>query len=233
MNQSFYLYSLQVLDTKIDRINAHLKQIEQTLASDKSVSDARLALDLASDEVRKLENKIRAVESDANELRIKLEFSEAALYGGKIRNPKELQDIQNEMASLKKRLQAIENHQLELMLDLETLQTQKELSTADLKKAETDFLVKNASLKGEYSRQVQEKSTQKTQQEALLRSLDAESVRIYTDLRRKKGGIAVAKVIDGACEACGVQLTPSEQQNARSPEVIFYCPSCGRIIYSG
>jgi len=233
MNQSFYLHSLQVIDTKIDRINVRIKAIELSLASDKSIASARASLELASGRVKKQEAQITLIESSANEVRIKLELSESALYGGKVKNPKELQSLQTEIVSLNKRLQALDDQQLGLMVDLETFENEQQLKVKELNQTEAEVLVKNASLKGEYTRLVQERENNKTQQDALLTSLEADSVKMYRELRRKKGGIAVARVVEGACEACGVQLTPSEQQNARSPEMITFCPSCGRIVYSG
>ncbi|MFN2235225.1 MAG: C4-type zinc ribbon domain-containing protein [Anaerolineales bacterium] len=47
-----------------------------------------------------------------------------------------------------------------------------------------------------------------------------------------RAGVAVAKVEDRACKACGSTLTASLNQAARSPSQIVFCDSCGRILYA-
>ncbi len=54
--------------------------------------------------------------------KVKIEQTEATLYGGKVRNPKELQDLQNEAAALKRYLAVLEDRQLEQMIALEDVE---------------------------------------------------------------------------------------------------------------
>ena len=55
----------------------------------------------------------------------------------------------------------------------------------------------------------------------------------YEEIRKKKKNIAVTIVEDNTCSACGVSITPSDWQAARSPDQIIFCPSCSRILYAG
>lgn len=45
---------------------------------------------------------LKTAEAEAEAQKIKIEQTEASLYGGSVHNPKELQDLQREVASLKK-----------------------------------------------------------------------------------------------------------------------------------
>ena len=60
-------------------------------------------------------------EAEVEKQRIKIEQTEASLYGGHVHNPKELQDLQKDVASLKRHLETLEERQLEAMLVVETI----------------------------------------------------------------------------------------------------------------
>jgi predicted nucleic acid-binding Zn-ribbon protein len=53
----------------------------------------------------------------------------------------------------------------------------------------------------------------------------------YEALFRSKGGVAVAEIFDESCKACGVELSPTDIQQAANPNIITKCKSCGRILY--
>ena len=73
----------------------------------------------AAQQVLKAQQALRTIEEKAKAVRVKLETSNAKLYGGRITNPKELQDIQLDVASSKRRLSAFEDEQLTAMIALE------------------------------------------------------------------------------------------------------------------
>jgi predicted nucleic acid-binding Zn-ribbon protein len=54
----------------------------------------------------------------------------------------------------------------------------------------------------------------------------------YDRLRKQRAGVAVAKVEERACNACGATLTAALHQAARSPSQVVFCDSCGRILYA-
>jgi predicted nucleic acid-binding Zn-ribbon protein len=62
-------------------------------------------------------------------------------------------------------------------------------------------------------------------------SIDSQYQKQYENLRVRKNGIAVTKLNDNSCEACGANLTASQRQSARSSTQFYICPNCGRILY--
>ena len=61
--------------------------------------------------------------------------------------------------------------------------------------------------------------------------IDAPTRATYDTLRRQKGGVAVASVLQRTCQACRVGLTPAIEQRARAGQDLITCQSCGRILY--
>jgi predicted nucleic acid-binding Zn-ribbon protein len=71
-----------------------------------------------------------------------------------------------------------------------------------------------------------------SERNAVMQDIASQTVSIYDQLRKQRRGLAVTTVSDGSCAACGTTLTQSLQQNARSASQLFYCPTCGRILYA-
>jgi len=63
--------------------------------------------------------------------------------------------------------------------------------------------------------------------------LPAEDIKLYTNLRESRRGIAVSKVVDKTCSSCGSTINASLLHAARSPTQINTCDVCGRILYTG
>ncbi len=50
-------------------------------------------------------------------------------------------------------------------------------------------------------------------------------------LLEKKGGLAVARVVDKSCSACHVKIRPAALQILKAGGELIYCDSCKRILY--
>ena len=112
MSQTFKLYRLQQIDREIDRGNARLKEIEIELADDSQIKRSEKRVEAARTEREQAAKELRIAEQGVQDQRMKIERSEATLYGGKVANPKELQDLQQEGESLRKHLSTLEDLQL-------------------------------------------------------------------------------------------------------------------------
>ena len=233
MNQSPFLYQLQQLDDEIAHAEARLKKIEAEIASDIEITQANAALVEAKNFENLASHAFSEAEHAVKEVRIKIATSEQSLYGGKIHNPKELQDLQSEIASLKKRLSVAEDNELEQMIKQEeavSLLAQAEKTLREVKDKKASEI---ALLFGEQDSLVKKVDRLAKERLARLGSISAESLQVYETLRRSKNGKAVALIEDNACEVCGASIRPAELQAARSSSQLVYCDTCGRILYSG
>lgn len=233
MSQVFKLYRLQQTDSQMDRARQRLKKIAIALAADEAVKQARTTFATAEQELSAAQKALRRAEENLRDQNLKIEQSEATLYGGRVRNPKELQDLQNEVAALKRYRSVLEDRQLEEMIAVEEAEARHHAAAEELAQAEADFAERNKALTGEQKTLENELARLNGERQATQASIPAEDLQLYEQLRRQRSGVAVARISDRACSACGTTLNASLLHAARSPSQITRCDGCGRILYSG
>jgi predicted nucleic acid-binding Zn-ribbon protein len=231
MNIAFSLFRLQTLDTKIDQINARVNEIQKIIEQDKDVSIALNEKQKAELELKRIKMELDLISDHVTSRQIKLQITNSQLFGGKIKNPKELQDLQQESEALKRNISDLEDDQLDKMILFE--QAQLELDNSGKKYNETISrkTSQNARLLGEKSKIDAELPPLLAQRETIIITIPNDAMTMYNQLRRTKGGVAVTKVVDDFCDACGATLTPGDLQSARSPSTLLRCKTCGRILF--
>ena len=231
MSASLGLFRLQQVDRKIDRARSQLETIRKTLENDTELRECLTRAETAKASHHHAHHNLKSAEMEVETQKIKIEQADSSLYGGRVQNPKELQDLQKEIVSLKKHLATLEERELEAMLAAETAEqnlqaasTQLELIQARLGSEHTKLLADQNALAAELEQLIEER-------EATLSPLDTSLLQIYEGLRQQKRGIAVTEITDNSCAACGGTLNSAIQQSARSQK-LANCPTCGRILYS-
>lgn len=233
MSESFKLYRLQQIDSEIDKSFSRIKEIDRLLADDQEIRSSQLILDRAKKEQFEAEKKLRLAEQNVKEQRIKIERSQAALYGGKVTNPKELQDLQLESESLKKFLNTLEDQQLEAMLAMDEAEASFTKASEEHAATESKVAEYKASLSVEKSELLSEIERQQNERKAAAANIGLGEIRIYENLRKQKNGIAVARVLEKTCGACGSTLSATIFSAAQVPTKFTRCTTCGRILYAG
>jgi len=233
MSQPFKLFRLQQLDSQLDRARARLTEIETTLSQDEVLRQAQVEADNAAADLAVARKSLRHSEDNVAQQRIKIEQAEAALYGGKVRNPKELQDLQNDTAALKRYRSVLEDRQLEAMMAEEDALANSSAAIARLEKVRSDSAERDDLLLSEKSRLLQEVSHIEEERQAASASIDASDLALYEKLRTQRRGIAVSKITNKACSACGSTINAALLDAARSPNQLSRCDVCGRILYLG
>lgn len=226
------LHRLQQVDSHTDRIRARLKAIEETLQADDAIRSAQQAFAASESAWKTAERDLRFAEAESIKQRVKIEQAESSLYGGQVRNPKELQDLQDEIASLKRHLITLENRELDALAASEAAEAEYQIAQAELNKARASAASQHADLTVE--RETLQKDSERLihEHKAAIGAVPQPVLQIYEQLRERKHGLAVVAIQDSACAACGSALTPAQQQSARSASQLFYCPTCGRILYA-
>jgi predicted nucleic acid-binding Zn-ribbon protein len=232
MSAALGLYRLQQVDSQIDQVQARLRTIQQTLENDIALRAAIERLATAEIKHRDAERALQLSESEVEKQRIKIEQTEASLYAGHVQNPKELQDLQKDVASLKRHLETLEERELEAMIaaentekDLQAARAELERVQANLKEQHHDLTQASETLRKDLERLNSER-------QAVVTDIASQALGAYEQLRKQKRGLAITTIADNSCEACGTTLTPSQRQSARSTSQLFHCPTCGRILYA-
>jgi predicted nucleic acid-binding Zn-ribbon protein len=233
MSRPFKLYRLQQLDSQIEWMESRLNEIDAILKKNEELRQAEQEMNLANENQDRASRELRKAEENVQSQRLKIEQSEASLYGGLVRNPKELQDLQNEVAALKRYLEVLEDRQLEAMLVDEEAASEKRLASQRLDDALEASSKQHAVLTKEQEKLFSDLENHVLERQAAARSIESADLRLYAQLRLRRGGIAVSKVTDRACSACGSTLNTALLHAARSPNYINRCDTCGRILYAG
>ena len=233
MSAALGLYRLQQVDSQMDQIRARLKTIRETLDNDRELRAAKETLSAAENLHKQASTALKQSETDVEKQTTKIEQTEASLYGGSVHNPKELQDLQMEVASLKKHLDTLEERELDAMVHAEGVEKELQSAQDRLTSVQSRLKEQNLDLSNEHDALSKDLERLATERTATTTALDEKELKAYEQLRQQKRGIAVAIVNEDACSACGTTLTASQQQNTRSTSQLYYCPTCGRIVYSG
>jgi len=232
MSAALGLYRLQQVDSQIDQIQARLKAIREALENDLEIQSATQQFSAADNTYKDAQRALKQSEAEVEKQRIKIEQTEASLYGGRVHNPKELQDLQKDVASLKRYLETLEERELEAMLVVEASESQSQGAKTRLEhvKASKSDQIQSLALESESLHKNLERLN--TERQAVIRDIAQQAISTYDQLRQRRRGIAVVTLTDAACAACGTTLTPSQQQTARTTSQLFHCPSCGRILFA-
>jgi uncharacterized protein len=233
MSQPFKLYRLQQIDTQLDQARTRLAEIENILKGEVRVQQAQAEAAKKEKVLEENRKALKRAEEDVNAQNIKIEQTEASLYGGKVRNPKELQDLQQEAAALKRYLSVLEDRQLDIMLMVEEAEAAFNLADKQLNEIQGLVMGQHAVLVGERTKLEKDVERLEVERNAAVISMEEEDLNLYETVRRQRKGLAVAKVVDKSCSACGSTLTPAAVQTAHSHNQITRCTFCGRILYAG
>jgi hypothetical protein len=231
MTEPFKLYRLQQFDSQLDRAQFRLKEIEAALNEDETLREAQQHLQEISDALQTARVGLGKAEQEVQDQRIKIEQTEATLYSGKVRNPKELQDLQKEAAALKRYKEVLEDRQLETMIAVEEAEAAFQDATTSLEDVRNEFDRQHSILADEQANLFKDVARLGTEHQAAAGSISPDDLNLYNQLRQQRRGIAVAKVSAGACSACGTTLNAALLSAARTATQITRCSSCSRILY--
>lgn len=229
MTEEAALYGLQCLDSEGDKKRRRLTEVEAVLGESDELRQARRAVDEAQARIQQWEVRQRDQELEIQGLEDKISREEKRLYSGAIKNPKELEDLQAEVASLNRRRQQLEEALLETMIELEEAQGARAQGQKHLEGVLAGWTTDQADLVKEQEALQARLAEIDQAREAALPGIDASDLAIYEGLRRRKGGVAVVPLQGGACGGCGVAIPPSLQWQLREGHLTT-CGNCERIV---
>lgn len=229
MSVTKQLYQLQEVDLELESNEQALAQTASQLGESKAVVTTRNKLTMEQQHLEELNRQQHSLEWEIDDLTTKLTAAEKELYSGRIRNPKELTNLQHDIDGLKAKRAQMEDKVLEVMDQVELATKNIAAKDSDLKTLEAEWLSQQQQLSAQMEQLKAILSDLKHKRQLLAAEIDHQTNEIYEELKKRKG-TAVAKVEQGICHGCRISLPVSELQQARSGSLVR-CSSCGRILF--
>ena len=225
------LYDLLAIDEDIERHRRTLASIESSLNDNSRLLQARQAVEEARGALGRQETERRDLELVVASSQDKAAQVERRLYGGTVRNPRELGDLQAELNILRGHQRGQEE---ELLLLLEALEeTQRSLGELEsaLEEVEAERQREQGRLLEERAHLHHDLALLEDRRQGLSSLVRPGHLEVYNALRSTRQGVAVVKVERGMCQGCRITLPTRVVQMARTSQTPVQCPSCNRILY--
>lgn len=229
MSVAKQLYQLQEVDLELESTEQALRQVASQLGESEVVVGARSKLAVEHQSLEELNRQQRSVEWDIDDLTSKLAIMEGELYSGRVRNPKELANLQHEIDLLKARCRQLEDRALEVMDQVELTTVNVATQNSELKVLEVEWHHQQQQLSANLEQLKTVLSDLENRRQLVIADIDPQTVRVYQELKKQKG-TAVARVEQGICRGCRISLPITELQRTRSGSLVR-CSSCGRILF--
>lgn len=225
------LYKLQQIDLSLRKNEKRLQAIDAELSNHVPVQKAKKVLAAAESKLKPLQNDLRDLELQVQSTKEKRDSSEKRLYGGTVSNPKELQDIEQNIAALKRWQAELEDKQLELMVGIEAAEESLNIAHEKLKQVIAEAATSNTDLLAEKENLEAETNDLNAERETVRLQLELADLNLYEELLPKMAFHPIATLTDDRmCSICGVQQTSLHVQAIRQRDELLRCANCNRIL---
>ena len=223
------LYQLQEVDLEIESSEQALAQLARQLGESQAVVRAQTKLKSEQQHFEELGRQQHSAEWEIDDLVNKLTSIEEKLYSGKIKDSKELTNLQHEVDGLRVRRNQLEDKALEIMNQVELSTTSVDTLSNELKTLEAEWHSQQQQLSTKMEQLETTLSDLRHKRQLLSAKIDPQAIEFYQELKKRKGR-AVVKVEQGICCGCRISLPTTELQRARGDSLV-QCSSCGRILF--
>ena len=231
--QLLTLLEIQKLDRQLDDLRSGLAELEEAreLAGlREEVESARERVNGIRNRLQALSKDVRWLEQESDALCAKWQEMEGTMYSGKVKSAKELEQMQEKVAELKKEQAHLEDRALNGMEEIERLTERQAEEARRLKALEAQLAAAEEEHRKEVGRVRDIVAEVSSKREALASVVSERILAEYDRLRERRGGVAVAEMKDGLCTGCSVSLSHLLIEQVRRGEGAYKCESCGRFL---
>lgn len=231
MSKAKQLYDLQELDIELDAKRQALLNVVSSIGESNTLLEARDLLALEQKKLVEAESLMKGLETDAEDTRAKAASAGEKLYGGAVKNPKELVSLKEQVETYNRKVKEIEDRTLEVMSDVESLKgsvafKRRALSTIEeqWRKEQEQLLQEREDLEASIAGMEAKRNTE-------VAGIEPAALKLYENLRGRRQGRAVARAEQGMCQGCRIVLPMNKLQQIKTGHTLVQCGSCERILY--
>ena len=225
------IYKLQIIDSDIIDSVKLLSDIKYKISDKKELSSLEDKLAKNSVSFNKLQVMKKTIELEVTSIQENINSINQKIYGGSIKNSKELIALDGEKGFLEEKLSLNEDKLLNIMIKTDSLQTyinslnMKIIEVTNKKQSEMPELIK------EEKKIVNKIDVLNSDRKKIIPNIRKDILMVYDQLIKSKNGLAVVKVTRGTCEGCRLSVPSADLQRVKTSSNIVRCSSCNRIIF--
>jgi uncharacterized protein len=229
------LLELADLDAELGRVDhrrkslpehAELAQLDQR---DTELRDSLASLQAEDGDLKR--GQVKA-ESDVDQVRTRVDRDQHRLDAGQVSTPRELENLQSEIASLGRRQSDLEEIVLDLMERRETVEASINAATAERARIDTSRIEVTARRDLALAELAEQGGKAGQRRAEVAANEPAELVAFYDKLRVSHGGVGAAALRRGRCEGCHLSFSTVDLNTFRAaaPDEVLRCEECRRIL---
>ena len=227
MKPAQLLLAYQRLVERERELRDQIERLETLLTTNPDVAAATESLDQAKSAQQTLELRLRESDRERETHRGRLRMRERELMSGRIRNPTELLQLNQEVEHMRASFAEEEAAELELMEEGEAAEEAVREASSRLEDARTRFAGDEPGLRAELDSLQTELESVKADSAAAWAEIPASFQAAFVRIRAHP---AVAEVERNQCQECHVTVTSSGMQALRKGESVVQCENCGRVL---
>ena len=232
--QQSHILELQLLDSEVMQANTKLKslpEIEQLLHIDKRITSANEELAQVKAEADQIALELRRGEVDVETVTDRIKKDEARLSSGNA-TPKELEQLQHEVGTLKKRQESLEEIELEIMIRSDAITSRSNTLTTDLASLQTlkdEISGRLKTATDEINKVITDKNTARN---LVANQIEKPLLELYEKIRTNGGGVGAAALVGNKCNGCNLAINAVEMERIKSlsKDELLRCEECRRIL---
>ena len=227
------LFSLQEIDLALDSVRSQKATAERERSARLVLENIEEALAEEQTRLQEIQASHRERQEEAEHLRQRSQTLQDQLFSGELTNPRDLASLELESSNVKAQVDQKDIQLLDLSVRAQDTRNRIEAHQEELSTLQAEWEKRHAELTEQIESLTEEENSLTAERDKLAETLDQSEVLKYDNLRRSKGGTAVAKVERGLCQACRMSLPTQHLQRVRSGRYTVNCSSCGRLLFPG
>lgn len=225
------LYEVQQADTELARLREALAGLDagDELAAQAEEAEAELAR--LREQHRATNNEAADRDLELKSLEEKKAGFEGQLYGGRVQNPRQLSDLQGEVAMLAREIGKVEDRILELMESVEGERSAIEASELRVKELKESLASVRARHETTGSRLQGEIAALEERRKARASEVGSQLLKRYESIRARQTNLGLVRVMGAACPGCRITLPSETVKGLKAGRQDLTCENCGRLLF--
>jgi uncharacterized protein len=223
------LLSLQQIDDRIAALTSEIAMVEASLRGDPELDRLHKTEAAAQEEHRTLGTSARLAELEAASLQSRMRDLDRRLYGGTVRNPAELMEMQRELEAMRGKLSTAEDDALERMEQVDQSLSTLQSASALVAARESQRSESMEPLRARLATLTAEKDVLSVERDAVRADTDPNDLSLYARIAAHRRP-AVTGLAGEFCAGCHMPVSNEERRAVRTGTGLTQCANCDRIL---